>query len=100
MNNYDKELYEVVEKINDELYEKYSNNLENMPVVSITFLGYCTYINLIIPSVNWVMPEFLLYDSENEDRIFYEKSGKYETYYKYIKRKFLKIKKEINNIKL
>lgn len=46
------------------------------------------------------MDEITLYNSENNDRIYYEKSDKYETFYKYIKRKFIEIKEEIYSVKL
>jgi hypothetical protein len=58
------------------------------------------FISLTIPSEKNIIPEIQIYHSEDNDRIFYEKSNKYETYYKFIKRKFIEIKKEINSIKL
>ena len=104
------EAFDAVEKINEELYKKYSkknpknfnyDSLDKMPVLSITFAGVYTFIALSIPSTGVCMlPEFQIYNSEDNDMIFYEKSGKYESFYKFIKRKFLEIKEEINNIKL
>jgi len=47
-----------------------------------------------------IIPEITIYHSENDERIFYEKGNRYETFYKYIKRKFMEIKNEIYSIKL
>lgn len=110
MNEDQKEAFEAVEKINEELYKKYSkkdpkrfnyDSLDKMPIVSITFAGVYVFIGLSIPSTDkCTIPEINLYSSENNDRIYYEKSNKYETYYKFIKRKFLEIKQELNIIKI
>lgn len=104
-----KEAFEAVEKINEELYKKYSvknpshfgyDSLDIMPIVSICFADVYMFISVSIPSKNNQLPEIQLYHSENNDRIYYKKSNRYETYYKYIKRKFIEIKKEIYFIKL
>lgn len=105
-----KEAYDAVEKINDELYKKYSkkdpenfnyDSLFKMPIVGITFAGVYMLITLSIPSSDVCsIPEITLYNSEDNDRVFYEKSNKYETYYKFIKRKFIEVKEEIYSIKL
>jgi hypothetical protein len=109
MTTEQQEAFDAVEKINEELFEKYDklNIVDNykdwisaMPILSITFAGMYMFISLSIPSVKNIMPEIQIYNSEDNDRIFYEKSNKYETYYKFIKRKFIEIKKEINSIKL
>ena len=109
MNKEQQEAFDAVTKINEELYKKYSkpdpknqfgyNRLDIMPIVSIRFAGTYMLISISIPSEHQ-LPEINLYWSENDDRIYYEKSDKYETFYKYIKRKFLLIKDEINNVKL
>ena len=105
MTKEQQEAFEAVEKINNELYKKYSkkdpknfnyDSLDKMPIVSITFAGVYTFIALSIPSpLEIEIPEFRIYNSENNDRIYYEKGDKYETYYKFIKRKFLEIKENI-----
>lgn len=110
MTEEQKEALEAVEKINEELYKKYSkkdpknynyDSLDKMPVLTITFGGNYMFIDLSIPSYeNVSLPEIHIYNSENNDRIYYEKSKKYETYYKFIKRKFIEIKNELNAIKL
>lgn len=103
-------VFKAVEKINNELYKKYSkknpknynyDSLDLMPVLGVTFANAYTFVTLSVPSnINIIIPEITLYHSENNDRIFYEKKGTYETYYKYIKRKFREAKEEIYAIKL
>jgi len=110
MNEEQKEAFEAVCKINEELYKKYSrkdpknfnyDSLDKMPIVSITFASNYMFINLTIPSSEiCVLPEIEIYSSENNDRIYYEKSNKYETFYKFIKRKFIDVKTEIYSVKL
>ena len=104
------EAFDGVEKINKELYKKYSkknpknfnyDSLDKMPILSVTFAGPYIFITLSVPANDiCTLPEFQIYHSENNDMIFYEKSNKYESFYKFIKRKFLEIKEEINNIKI
>jgi len=103
MSEEQKEAFEAVQKINTELYEKWKDkNLDKMPILSIAFAKQITFINLTIPSTEYdiVIPEIHLFCSVNDDRIFYEKSNKYETFYKLIKRKFILIKEEIYSVKL
>jgi hypothetical protein len=110
MTEEQKEAFEAVNKINEELFKKYNKKNENdiykdwlavMPIVSITFASGYILIELTIPSTNTCqLPEFVIYNSEDNDRIYYEKSDKYESFYKFIKRKFIEIKQEICNIKL
>ena len=54
-----------------------------------------TQMDVCIDKINNYWPQITDYD-----RIYYEKGDKYETYYKFIKRKFLEIKENINKIKL
>lgn len=89
------EAIEAVQKINNELHDKFGWNNPNLPVISITIAGVYTFI-----SVNIRDQEIKLYNSSEDDRIYYEKSGKYETFYSYIKRKYRSIKEHYNNIKL
>ena len=102
MTQEQQDAFDAVEKINDELFNKYDkkNDIGSMPIVSITFAGTYMFISLSLPSVNSQMPEIHIYNSENNDRIYYEKGDKYETFYKFIKRKFIEIKNEIYSIKL
>ena len=95
------EAFDAVQKINEELYAKYSkiDKLDEYPILSITFADNMTFISLS-PSSIINLPEIHLYNSVNDDRIFYEKSNKYETFYKFIKRKFILVKEEIYAIKL
>lgn len=101
MNILQKEALDAVEKINCELYDKYSDRIDDMPILCVTIAGEYTFISLSIPSkANVNLPEIHLFNSENDDRIYYEESDKYESLYKLIKRKFIEIKKEIYNTKL
>jgi hypothetical protein len=104
------EAFDAVERINDELFKKYNKLDEKdafkdwiakMPILSVTVAGNYLFIGLSIPSSGvCVLPEITIYSSENNDRVFYEKSNKYETFYKFIKRKFIEIKEEIYSVKL
>ena len=97
------EAFGAVEKINAELYKKYfnRNSLHKMPILGITFAGIYMFITVSIPSSDvCAIPEITIYHSENNDRVFYEKGNTYETFYKFIKRKFIKIKNELYAIKL
>lgn len=105
-----KEAFEAVDKINQELYNKYKKLDDDdlykdwlclQPLLSITFADDMVLINLSIPSfIELSLPEINIYCSEQDDRIYYEKSDKYENFYPYIKRKFREIKEEIYSIKL
>jgi len=104
------EAFDAVERINGELFKKYNKLDEKdafkdwiakMPILSVTVAKNYLFIGLSIPSSNvCVLPEITIYSSENNDRVFYEKSNKYETFYKFIKRKFIEIKEEIYSVKL
>lgn len=99
MTQEQKEAFKAVEKINEENFCKYG--ADAMPILSITFADYMTFISLSIPSkMSTDIPEIHLYNSENDDRKFFEKSNKYESFYKFIKRKFIEIKEEIYSVKL
>lgn len=110
MTELQKEAYDVVVKINAELYKKYSkpnnknfnyNSLYSMPILGVVFANEYIFITLNIPSTKTcIIPEITLYNSISDDRIYYEKSDKYESFYKYIKRKFIEVKEEIYSIKL
>lgn len=104
------EAFDAVERINCELFKKYNKLDEKdafkdwiakMPILSVTVAGNYLFIGLSIQSSDvCVLPEITIYNSENNDRVFYEKSNKYETFYKFIKRKFIEIKEEIYSVKL
>ena len=87
------EAEEAVKRINDELEEKYK---EDAPVLTTTKGSHYLLIDISPPN----LPEINLYCSEQEERIFYEKSDKYETFYKFIKRKFREVQKDLNKYKL
>ena len=103
MTEKQKDALGAVEKINDELYDKYRKKgicRDDIPALSITFSNDMLFISLSIMSEKLDVPDIHLYSSVNDDRIYYEKSDKYETFYKLIKRKFIEIKEEIYSVKL
>lgn len=85
---------EAVQRINNEIHDKFGWNSDH-PVLSVSIAGWYLLINISIGS-----QELLLYSSEDDDRIYYEKSDKYEEWYSYIKRKFREVKEEIEKVKL
>ena len=97
------EAAEAVSRINDELYAKYGEegrDLSYMPALSITFGNSEVSISLHIPSDYGEIPSLLLYNSENNDREYYENFDTEERLYKLIKRKFREVKKIINDLEL
>lgn len=98
-----KEVFEAVEKINEELFEYFDNKLmlNNQPILSITFAGYMTLIELSIPlTLTSTSLEINIYNSEVDDRIYDDETDEYEKFYPFIKRKFNEIKEEISLINL
>jgi hypothetical protein len=104
----EKEIIEAVDKVNDDFYKRYKKLDHNdrfkdwfsvMPVVSITFAGYYTLINIHTSSERFPL-EIPIWCSEDDDRNFDEDKNEYEDWYKFIKRKFSDFKKEIKTIKL
>jgi len=95
-----KDAINAIEKINEKLYAKYDKNddLDNLPIVNITIADMYFFIAISIPD-EFHGQEVKIFNSENNDRIFYEKSNTYETFYKLIKRKFLETKEEIYCVK-
>lgn len=101
MTDKQKEALDAVNKINDELFKKYRHKSFVGPQLHITFSGDMVFIGLSgSTSGSMCLPEIGIYVSHEDDRIYYEKSDKYETFYKYIKRKFNLIKEEIYAIKI
>ncbi|MFA5527820.1 MAG: hypothetical protein WC996_04330 [Peptostreptococcales bacterium] len=101
MTEEQKEAFEAVEKINEELFEYFDNKLmlNNQPILSITFADYITLIGLSIP-LTLTSLEINIYNSEYDDRNYNEKDDEYEKFYPFIKRKFNEIKEEISLINL
>lgn len=96
MTEEQKEIFDAVNTLNEELFKKYP---DNTPTVSVTFANYMTFIGLSICSeIN--IPEFCLYNSVQDNRIYDDLNDKYESYYDCIKRNFELIKEEINNINI
>lgn len=100
------DLLAVVEKLNDEMADKMGDwrLVESAPTISLTIvppskkwgiIGFVA-INLTIETGQ----EFQLYNSVDDDRAYYEKSDTYESWYKYIKRKWKQQRESYVNIKL
>ena len=87
---------EASQKINNELSDKVGWDSENLPHISVTICSCYLFITINIGNC-----EFEIYNSaQEESRIFYEKSNKYEEFYSFIKRRFREIKEELNQIRL
>jgi hypothetical protein len=95
------EALKAVEKINYKLYSLYEkdNKLDCQPIVTILLADMYFSISITIPD-EFNPQEILLYNSENNDRIYYESTDKYETFPKLIERKFNEVKSELNKINL
>ena len=85
---------EAIHKINNEMYDKVGWENHNV-LLSIDICSW--YFLVYIESTNF---KINLYNSEQDDRIYYEKSDKYEEWYSFLKRKFREIKQELQHIKL
>lgn len=101
MTEEQKEAFEAVEKINEELFEYFDNKLmlNNQPILTITFAEYMTLIGLSVPLTSTSL-DINIYNSVDDDRIYDEENDEYEKFYPFIKRKFNEIKEEISLINL
>lgn len=93
----EKEALTAIKEINEELFKKNKNKGSLSVTISDDYLAINFHPTWVAPVI---LPQIHIWDSENDDRIYYEKSDKYETFYKLIKRKFLLIKRQLNDIKL
>lgn len=87
---------EAVQRINNEMHEK-EGWQEHDTLLSVTICSYHFFVCLDINNAN---AKIDLYNSSNDDRIYYEKSDKYEEFYSFLKRKYREAKDIINEIKL
>lgn len=101
MTEEQKEAFEAVEKINEELFEYFDNKLmlNNQPILSITFAEYMTLIGLSIPLTSTSL-DINIYNSVDDDRKYDYENDEYEKFYPFIKRKFNEIKEELSLINL
>ena len=97
MNNTQKDIIDAVDIINEELYEK-AVNKQKFPYLLITFAPFVESVDLILNAD--FCSEINIYNSEDNDREFFEKTNEYETFYKYFKRNIKEVKKEISSIKI
>lgn len=94
-------IYDAVQRINDELDKKWSKRGHDMqPIVSCVFGSHVQAIDIHLSSSAIKFQSINLWCSVDDDRIYYEKSDKYETWYQLIKRKWRQAKEEVNMIKL
>lgn len=91
-----KESLEAVDRINDELNEKYGKSFFP-PSVSIEIYGEYIGFNYHLPSSLVTIP---LSDGAEDDRLYNENDDSYESYYSYIKRKYDTILIQINCYRL
>ena len=100
MNKEQKEAYEAVENINEKLFIEYdkNDNLDYLPIFSITIADYYFFVSLSIPH-DFESQEINIFNSESNDRIYYEKTDKYETFEDLFKRRFLETKVQISDVK-
>jgi hypothetical protein len=73
----------AVQKINNEMHEKEGYDNHN----SLLSMQICSYHFGVKLYLNTCDTEISLYNSsENDERIYYEKADKYETWYSFLKR--------------
>lgn len=101
MTEEQKEAFEAVEKINEELFEYFDNKLmlNNQPILSITFAEYMTLIGLSIPLTSTSL-DINIYNSVDDDRKYDYENDECEKFYPFIKRKFNEFKEELSLINL
>jgi hypothetical protein len=84
-------ILEATTKLNEYLYDELK--LENS-LFSVTIYGYITSISFNIEDI-----EIPIWNSENDDRLFFENSNEYEPFERFIKRVWKEKLKIINKIK-
>lgn len=101
MTQEQKEIYEAVEILNDNLlkiseekHPLYEDWYDKMPEFSISFSIGKTIVELYLPSIDTTFP---IYNSEHEDREFNEELNCYEPFCDYVQKKFKLIKEDINS---
>jgi hypothetical protein len=101
MTEKEQAIYDAVQRINEELDKKWRKRGHDMrPTVICTFGSHIQVIAISLCSRTISFQEICLWCSVDDDRIYYEKSDKYETWYQLIKRKWRIAKDEVNMIKL
>ncbi len=78
--------YQIIQKLNAELYDKYG---DDTPIISLTFAGYVTNVELWFPKYGL---EVSLYCSENET------PREDESFRDFLKRRMIEIQKEVARI--
>lgn len=98
-----KEALEVINKLNEQLYEDYydinRNDYDDMPVFSVTMSNYITCITVNI-QYEFTSVEIQLYNSEDSNRMYIKEIDDYEPLETYIKREFEMIQKNLKKFKL
>ncbi len=102
------EIRAAVDKINDKIYKKYEklgsgdefNHWFNlMPAIVVTSTGYITAVSVSIPTEDIPPIEIHLFHTEDNDRIYYEGTDTYESWFKYTQRKWRDVKNVIGFVK-
>jgi hypothetical protein len=87
---------EAVQRLNNELHDKFGWDNPDLPIISMRIARYHYEVSITL----YNSLEIVLFNSSENDRIYYEKPDKYENFYPYLKRKFRETKQYINQIKL
>ena len=86
----------AIQKINNEMHDKEGWESHD----TLLSMSICSYMFFVSININKANTEIKLFSSEDNDRVFYEQSNKYEEWYSYIKRKYREAKLTLNKIKL
>lgn len=98
-----KELYDTVERLNEELYEKWleeGKDFSLLPCFSCRFARNMDFVDFHPVSNDITLPEIHIYCSETDTLRYNEKNNTTESYYSFIKRRFKEVKQQLNAIKL
>jgi len=97
-----REVQMVIDLLNDEMYDNLENkdSLNDLPQFSITIIDSLWSVDLLMNYSDINMPKIPIYESESDERIYYEKTDDYEEYEDLFRRKFKAVLKKLNNVKL
>lgn len=87
---------EAVQRINNKMHDK-EGWQNHDTLLDISICGFHYAVDMYIGKAN---VKINLFNSGNDNRIFYEKSNKYEEWYTYLKRMYREAKTILNDIKL
>lgn len=94
----------LMEELNEKYFIEYYGEtrfpIEFAPEISLQLFDAAFLIMLYINSVRFIPIEIVLFNSDNDDRIYYEETDSYEPLYDCIKRKYQNILEGMNKIKI